>query len=307
MRTLQLVVALLAVASVACNRSDTRVDADRTAEQVKSAAVKAGHQLADSWLTTKIQAQYFADDDLKARYINVSTRGAVVTLTGFVEGQPQRELALQIARSTDGVKEVKDGLAIRGDAARSAQEPGAAATSGRPAGAPPSPTADPEDAGGAPAAGNDALVTARIQSKYFVDERVKGRRIDVDAKGGVVTLSGEVASDEERTQALLLARSTEGVTRVEDHLTVRPEAPPTPAATPVDDAMLTTTIQAKFFVDTTVKGSAIDVSSQNGVVTLQGTIADEAARKQAIAIAQNTTGVTQVVDRLRIQAVSGRR
>src|SRR5687768_1500283 len=74
MRTPQLLCSTLfaILATVACNRT-TDGDAQRTSEQVKAAAVKAGHQLADSWLTTKIQAQYFADDDIKARHINVST------------------------------------------------------------------------------------------------------------------------------------------------------------------------------------------------------------------------------------------
>jgi hyperosmotically inducible protein len=306
MRTPQLLCSTLfaILATVACNRT-TDADAQRTSEQVKAAAVKAGHQLADSWLTTKIQAQYFADDDIKARHINVSTRDGVVTLTGFVDGLPQRELALQIARTTDGVRRVNDQLAI----ADSKDERQAVATSGTRPGAP-DPAAEAANAANAPpppsapAAANDALITARVQSKFFVDDRVKGRRIDVDTRNGVVTLSGQVADEDERAQTLLLARTAEGVVRVEDHLTVAPYPVPTPAtqpaAPPLDDATLTTMIRAKYFVDPMVKASAVDVSARGGVVTLQGTVADDAARKQAIAIAQNTSGVGQVIDRLTV-------
>src|SRR4029450_13313882 len=70
------------------------------------------------------------------------------------------------------------------------------------------------------AAIDDARTTAAIQSKYFLDDTVKARKIDVDTRRGVVTLRGEVSSDAERAQALLLARSTQGVQRVEDLLTV---------------------------------------------------------------------------------------
>jgi hyperosmotically inducible protein len=133
---------------------------------------------------------------------------------------------------------------------------------------------------------------------------VKGRRIDVDTRNGVVTLSGQVADEDERAQTLLLARTAEGVVRVEDHLTVAPYPVATPAtqpaAPPLDDATLTTMIRAKYFVDPMVKASAVDVSARGGVVTLQGTVADDAARKQAIAIAQNTSGVGQVIDRLTV-------
>jgi osmotically-inducible protein OsmY len=64
------------------------------------------------------------------------------------------------------------------------------------------------------------MITSLIQAKYFLDPSVKGRTIDVSTTGGVVTLQGQVASDNERAQALLLARTTQGVQRVEDSLTL---------------------------------------------------------------------------------------
>lgn len=296
MRTLQLSCAALVLVGMtaACNRSGSDPNAQRTADQVKAAAAKAGDQLADSWLTTKIQAQYFADDDIKARHINVSTRDGVVTLTGYVEGQPQRELAVQIAKTTDGVREVNDRLSLAGQH----EESGAVATRG--SAPPPAPDARPPV--------DDPQVTARVRSKFFGDDRVRGRRIDVAVRNGVVTLSGEVASEDERAQALLLARTTEGVQRVEDHLTVVTQPAGTaagdigaPAARPpADDATVTTTIQAKYFVDTMVKSSPVNVSAKDGVVLLQGTVPSEAVRQQALTIAQNTDGVVQVVDRLTV-------
>ena len=48
----------------------------------------------------------------------------------------------------------------------------------------------------------------------------------------------------------------------------------------------------------------MDVTTKDGVVLLEGTVPTQAARERAIAIAQETTGVTQVVDRLQVQAKS---
>lgn len=45
---------------------------------------------------------------------------------------------------------------------------------------------------------------------------------DVDTHDGVVTLTGEVRSREERDQALKLARDTAGVKDVIDKMTIRP-------------------------------------------------------------------------------------
>lgn len=67
----------------------------------------------------------------------------------------------------------------------------------------------------------DAALTAKIKSKMALDDHVKARAIDVDTSGGVATLSGVVASEDERKRALQLARDTEGITKVVDQLEVR--------------------------------------------------------------------------------------
>lgn len=65
-------------------------------------------------------------------------------------------------------------------------------------------------------------ISGRIKSKMALDEVVRARTIGVSTTDGVVTLAGTVRSIAERDQALRLARDTEGVTRVVDHLTVLP-------------------------------------------------------------------------------------
>ncbi len=69
---------------------------------------------------------------------------------------------------------------------------------------------------------SDAELTGKIKSKMALDDVVRVRTIDVSTTGGVVTLGGTVGSVAERDQALRLARETKGVTRVIDHLAVRP-------------------------------------------------------------------------------------
>ena len=67
----------------------------------------------------------------------------------------------------------------------------------------------------------DVRLTAKIKSKMALDDHVKARAIDVDTSDGVATLSGIVASGDERKRAVQLARDTEGITRVVDELEVR--------------------------------------------------------------------------------------
>ena len=63
-------------------------------------------------------------------------------------------------------------------------------------------------------------LTAKIKAKMALDDHVDAARIDVDTAGSVVTLSGRVGSQDERTRAVQLARETDGVTSVVDHLRV---------------------------------------------------------------------------------------
>ena len=307
MRTPQLLpvaTALLVVVAVpACNRSDVNREAREAAAGMRSAASVAGERLADSWLTTKVQAQFFADEDIKARYITVTTRDGIVTLKGHVESDDVRQQALQITKNTDGVRNISDQLLV-GRPATNAFEtsaPGAVATTGAAI------DATVSNAGGAL---DDTRVKTMIQAKFFLDSAVKGRDIDVDTKSGVVTLRGRVGSDFERAQALVLARTTEGVQRVEDGLTV--DASLTPAAQPIgtsgvlpsatlpDTAIATPTIAADAALEARLKQqlSGIDVTVKDGIVLLQGTVPSQAAKQRALTTARQTEGIVQVVDRL---------
>jgi hyperosmotically inducible protein len=205
--------------TVACNRTDANREARDAAAEVRAAAAEAGDRLSDGWLTTKVQAQYFADQDIKARYINVSSRDGVVTLSGYVESPEARAEAVQIARNTDGVRSINDKLLIGvspdNEVFATTPDPagGAVATGGTP---------DRDaDAVQRPQDLTDDQITSMVQARFFLDPAVKARDIDVTTANGVVTLRGNVASESERAQALLLARQTNGVGRVEDMLTVK--------------------------------------------------------------------------------------
>lgn len=54
----------------------------------------------------------------------------------------------------------------------------------------------------------------------MADPDVAGLRIDVDTRGQVVTLTGTVRTQAEKSRALQLAGDVEGVMRVTDRLTV---------------------------------------------------------------------------------------
>jgi hyperosmotically inducible protein len=67
----------------------------------------------------------------------------------------------------------------------------------------------------------EGSLTAKIKAKMVLDDLVKARSIDVTTEGTTVTVAGTVHSQQERDRALVLARETDGVTKVVDALVVR--------------------------------------------------------------------------------------
>ena len=94
---------------------DTERARERAAELGERAAVasaKAGEVVRDASITSKIVAKMALDDLVKARTIDVTTDGPIVTLTGLVHSQDERDRALRLARETEGVKQVVDRLLV---------------------------------------------------------------------------------------------------------------------------------------------------------------------------------------------------
>lgn len=68
----------------------------------------------------------------------------------------------------------------------------------------------------------DSWITGKVKEQFLVDSLVKGRKITVTTKNHVVTLKGKVQSTEAQERALSIARNTDGVDDVVDHLKVKP-------------------------------------------------------------------------------------
>ena len=64
-------------------------------------------------------------------------------------------------------------------------------------------------------AAGDSAITAKVKSNLLADSVIGASAIDVDATAGAVSLSGFVTSEQEHQRAVQLARSVEGVKRVE--------------------------------------------------------------------------------------------
>jgi hyperosmotically inducible protein len=69
----------------------------------------------------------------------------------------------------------------------------------------------------------DAAITTEVKTKFLADSKVGGMNINVDTNSHVVTLTGAVHSAAEKAEAVRLARTTKGVNKVVDKLTIEPK------------------------------------------------------------------------------------
>jgi hypothetical protein len=105
------------------SRSATGIDAEKAretgaaitrkaAETTKVVAERTGVVMSEATLTAKIKSKMALDDHVKARNINVDTTGTVVTLTGTVHSEEERQRAARLARETEGITQVVDRLQV---------------------------------------------------------------------------------------------------------------------------------------------------------------------------------------------------
>ncbi|HMB27897.1 MAG TPA: BON domain-containing protein [Blastocatellia bacterium] len=136
----------------------------------------------------------------------------------------------------------------------------------------------------------DSAITAMVKSKLEVDNETGSANINVDTKGGVVTLTG-VATQANKEQAERMARNTEGVTHVINNITVETDGENAGAGMSASDLAILSKIKTRYIAEE-VTGAKVEV--RDGVVTLTGNVENAQIRVRAENIARATNGVKSV-------------
>lgn len=72
-----------------------------------------GAYVDDTGITTLVKSRFFEDKDVAGTSISVETLNGTVMLSGFAKSSVERSKAETIARGVNGVKSVKNEIAIR--------------------------------------------------------------------------------------------------------------------------------------------------------------------------------------------------
>ncbi len=86
---------------------------DKIAGTAKKTTNSLMDSVGDASITASVKSQLMANSNTKGLSINVDTQGDVVTLSGKVSSDTERELAEAIALNTDNVAEVRNELIVK--------------------------------------------------------------------------------------------------------------------------------------------------------------------------------------------------
>lgn len=249
----------------------------------------AAAEVSDEALAANVKTVLERDEALAGSDIQVkSVNGGNVVLSGEAKSLTAHHRAIADARAVSGVRQVASEI-------RSPDELGDQEIWQSGEGA--------ETAPGMRAAASDAWITTKVKLRLMAEPGLSPLGVNVDTRGGVVTLFGSVSTQDLKSRAASQAQAVEGVERVENELQVVPDV----AAQQVQakDEEVVEAVRQRLAGREALADADIDVAVENGVVRLTGTVASQRDRLTALTLARSTDGVTSVIDGLELKPSGG--
>ncbi|VEC60647.1 Osmotically inducible protein OsmY [Klebsiella aerogenes] len=111
---------------------------------------------------------------------------------------------------------------------------------------------------------DDSTITARVKAALIDHKDINSGDISVKTENKVVTLSGDVTSAEQKSQALSVAKEVKGVSHVNDKLTVHHKSSSETATLKgyAGDTAITSEVKAKLLADDIVPSRNVKVETQ---------------------------------------------
>lgn len=149
---------------------------------------------------------------------------------------------------------------------------------------------------------DDGVITTKILGKYVQDPNLSPLKIGVSTSNGMVVISGSVNTDEDFKQAIMLAQSVDGVKNVNaEQLKIMS------GSDPVTDMLITAQVKGILLRENTfnnidVKFWTVNVNTQDGIVTLSGTVENDVQKSNIENIAAKVSGVKGIKNNLLISS-----
>ncbi len=244
------------------------------------ASAQVSQEVADASITAKIETLYLLNEHLNPFNIDTSTNHGVVTLTGGVNDDVQRNLAAELAATVEGVTQVVNNIVITPDAEND------------------------KDRRTWKQAIEDKGVSAAVRARLTYNGGFKGLSIGIETINNVTTLYGVVRSPEQRDYIARIASETKGVDQVVNNLTI--QEPHTSGngwkdvGNSISDQFLEKRIEKTMLLNRHLSIRDLDVDVVNGTAVLTGSVNTEEQRKLAEEITRSLGGVQDVRNEIKL-------
>jgi osmotically-inducible protein OsmY len=151
-------------------------------------------EYSDSWMAFKIRSRLLVKANVSASNTTVAVQDGVVTLTGTVDNLAQKELTAAYAQDIDHVKSVKNDLVVKA-------QPATGETVGEKI--------------------DDASITTQVKYALLSHKSTSALKTKVITNEGVIVITGEAASDAEKSLVTKLAQDVRGAKSVSNNMTVK--------------------------------------------------------------------------------------
>lgn len=185
--------------------------------------------LTDENITDKVDSELFIQSDVTADDIDVETEDGIVTLSGAVDDILTKDRAERIAMAIKGVRGVINQLYVE--------------ATGR----------------------SDENMRQDIEQALYVDPATDSYEVGVEVSDGMVTLTGEVESMQEKRLCTYVAKGVRGVRSVENDMIVDYDAERS-------DMEIENEIEAAIFNDIRLYPKMLQVKVEDGQVWLSGSV-----------------------------------
>jgi len=214
-------------------------------------------KIEDTTRNTRVFKTYLKDDA-----VQVNANDGVVTLTGTVSSQVKKSLAEETTGHITGVKSVSNRIEVN--------EPSSERNS-------------------------DGWTATKVKAALLFHRHVSAEKTNVTVVDGVVTLKGEAETSAQKELVGEYAKDVEGVTRVNNEMTVASSASaPNTLAEDVDDASITAQVKLVLLYHKSTRSIKTHVETNKGVVRLSGETMNASEKDLVTKLVKDVDGVKSV-------------
>lgn len=226
---------------------------------------------SDDWVESSAKNSYVFKRYLKDENIHIRSKDGTIILSGTISEEYQKLLANDVVVNLPGVKSVDNRLVLKGEI---------------------------------PVVYSDAWIMTKVKATLLFHRNVNGIGTEVIVENGAVILHGKAGSTAQKDLTTEYAMDVEGVKNVINEIAVEPTAvKPDQTLTAekadavmesMDDASITALVRTTLLYHRSTSALNIIVSTDDGMVKLEGTVKNAVEKDLAGKLASDVHGVKSV-------------